>query len=83
MALLGLYCYSVAVARLGAQRAAIFLALVPPFSTVLGMVFLDERPSAIAIGGIVLVMAGVFAVVFGARQHGIGMVESALPRRHG
>ena len=83
MALLCLYFYTVAVGRLGAQRAAIFLALVPPFSTVLGMVFLDEQPSAIALGGIVLVMVGVFAVVFCARQNGNGMVESALQRRHG
>ena len=65
MALLGIYFYAVAVARLGAQRAAIFLALVPPFSTVLGIVFLDERPAGIAVAGIVLVMIGVLAVVFG------------------
>jgi len=67
MALLGLYFYSVAVARLGAQRAAIFLALVPPISTVLGILFLGEHPSTVALGGILLVMAGVFAVVFGTR----------------
>lgn len=71
MALLGLYFYSVAVARLGAQRAAIFLALVPPFSTLQGMLFLDERPSGLTIAGIVLVMSGVLAVIFGARPgHG-------------
>lgn len=67
MALLGLYFYTVAVARLGAPRAAIFLALVPPFSTMLGIVFLDEHPSAFVLAGIALVMAGVVAVVFGAR----------------
>lgn len=66
-ALLGIYFYSVAVARLGAQRAAIFLALVPPLSTILGVIFLDEHPSGIAIGGIVLVMIGVVAVVFGPK----------------
>lgn len=67
MALLGLYFYTVAVARLGAPRAAIFLALVPPLSTVLGIVFLDEHPTSFALAGIVLVMVGVVAVVFGAR----------------
>ena len=67
MALLGLYFYTVAVARLGAPRAAIFLALVPPFSTVLGIVFLDEHPTGFALAGIALVMAGVVAVVFGDR----------------
>jgi drug/metabolite transporter (DMT)-like permease len=65
MALLGIYFYAVAVARLGAQRAAIFLALVPPISTVLGIVFLNEHPADVAIAGIVLVMIGVLAVVFG------------------
>lgn len=67
MALLGLYFYTVAVVRLGAQRAAIFLALVPPLSTLLGVGFLGEHPSGITIAGIALVMIGVFVVVFGAR----------------
>jgi drug/metabolite transporter (DMT)-like permease len=67
MALLGLYFYTVAVGRLGAQRAAIFLALVPPLSTLLGIAFLGEHPSPITLGGIALVMLGVIAVVFGPR----------------
>jgi drug/metabolite transporter (DMT)-like permease len=66
-ALLGIYFYTVAVARLGPQRAAIFLALVPPLSTILGAIFLDEHPSGIAIAGIVLVMIGVVAVIFGPK----------------
>lgn len=45
--------------------------------------FLRPHGNNNALAGIVLVMAGVFAVVFGARQHGNGMVESALLRRHG
>lgn len=65
MALLGIYFYAVAVRRLGSQRAAIFLALVPPFSTILGAVFLDEHDAGATIAGIVLVMTGVLAVVFG------------------
>lgn len=53
--------------RLGASRAAIFLNLVPVFTLILAALFLGERPSAVQVGGMVLVMGGVFLASTGKR----------------
>jgi drug/metabolite transporter (DMT)-like permease len=48
-----------AVARLGAERAAALVALVPALSAALGALFLGELPSAAEVAAIVAVSAGV------------------------
>jgi drug/metabolite transporter (DMT)-like permease len=58
-AVVGLYAYGESVRRLGASRAAVLGALTPAVATVLAFVFLGERPSALTIGAIALVTAGV------------------------
>jgi drug/metabolite transporter (DMT)-like permease len=53
-----------ALTRLGPRRAAILFATNAPMSAILGFFLLDERLSANAMAGIVLVTAGVFLAVF-------------------
>jgi drug/metabolite transporter (DMT)-like permease len=65
VAVLGLYCYAEAVRRLGAARAAVFGALSPALAAVLSTALLGEAPGAMAIAGVVVVSAGVMAVVTG------------------
>lgn len=58
-AVVGLYAYGESVRRLGAARASVLGALTPAAATVLAFIFLGERPSALTIGAIALVTAGV------------------------
>jgi drug/metabolite transporter (DMT)-like permease len=58
-AVVGLYAFGECVRRLGAARASLLGALTPAVATVLGFLVLDERPSELTIGAIVLVTAGV------------------------
>lgn len=52
------YLFARAVALLGAARAALFPALVPPFTLSIGYVALGEVPSAPQLVGLVIVLAG-------------------------
>jgi len=58
-AIVGLYAFGESVRRLGAARASLLGALTPAAATALGFLVLDERPSGLTIGAIVLVTAGV------------------------
>jgi drug/metabolite transporter (DMT)-like permease len=53
-----IYLFARAVFLLGAARAAVFTALVPPFTLLLGFVFLGEVPSIVQIAGLVVVLVG-------------------------
>jgi drug/metabolite transporter (DMT)-like permease len=52
------YLFTRAVMLLGAARAAVFPALVPPFTLVAGFVVLGNIPSALQIVGLVMVLIG-------------------------
>ncbi|HVG50319.1 MAG TPA: DMT family transporter [Xanthobacteraceae bacterium] len=52
------YLFTRAVVLLGAARAAVFPALVPPFTLVTGVVFLGNIPTAMQLVGLALVLAG-------------------------
>ena len=51
--------YFALIARAGASRAILVTYLVPAFALVYGAVFLDEPVTAVALGGLALVLAGV------------------------
>jgi drug/metabolite transporter (DMT)-like permease len=52
------YMFTRAVVLLGAERAAVFPALVPPFTLVTGYVLLGNIPSFLQIVGLVMVLIG-------------------------
>ena len=54
------YCWAGAVAIIGANRAGIFLSLIPLFSTILAMMFFDEKFLFFHFIGSVLIILGLF-----------------------
>ncbi len=52
------YLFTRAVVLLGAAKAAVFPALVPPFTLVTGFVFLGNIPTAYQVVGLLMVLAG-------------------------
>ncbi|WP_404382698.1 DMT family transporter [Caenispirillum salinarum] len=68
-AVAALFCFSRAVAMLGAARAAVFGALVPVLVSLLGIPVLGEWPTPGDMAGIVAVSLGVF-LASGARLPG-------------
>ncbi|MFC1233970.1 DMT family transporter [Vibrio sp. F74] len=58
VAIVALYCYSKSVFILGAAKGAIFACLVPPFSLILGVFFLDESLGKSELIGIICVFSG-------------------------
>jgi len=50
--------YFALIARAGASRAILVTYLVPAFALVYGAVFLDEKVTASAVAGLVLILAG-------------------------
>jgi drug/metabolite transporter (DMT)-like permease len=66
LGLLGVFCTAVSfvifyrlIAELGAGRAALVAYLVPPISLAYGAILLDEEITPAAIGGLLLILAGV------------------------
>ena len=57
--IVALILYNVGIARLGASRAAAFVALVPALATVIAIPLLKEIPDAASIFGVVTTGAGV------------------------
>ncbi len=53
-----IYLFARAVFLLGAARAAVFTSLVPPFTLLIGLVFLGEVPSLMQIAGLAIVLVG-------------------------
>ena len=54
------YCWAGAVAIIGANRAGIFLSLIPLFSTILAMMFFNEKFLFFHFIGSVLIILGLF-----------------------
>ena len=53
-----IYLFTRAVDLLGVARAALYPALVPPFTLLIGAIALGEIPSAWQLAGLVIVVAG-------------------------
>ncbi len=60
---LGDWAYYKSLQILGPRLATLMFSLVPPITTLLGVLYLDERPRLIALAGMVLTVAGVTWVV--------------------
>ena len=54
------YCWSSAVSIIGANRAGIFLSLIPLFSTIFAMIFFDEKFLFFHLIGSILIILGLF-----------------------
>jgi drug/metabolite transporter (DMT)-like permease len=54
------YCWAGAVAIIGANRAGIFLSLIPLFSTILAIIFFNEKFLFFHFIGSVLIILGLF-----------------------
>ena len=54
------YCWAGAVAIIGANRAGIFLSLIPFFSTILAMIFFNEQFQFFHLIGSILIILGLF-----------------------
>ncbi|MDA9084575.1 DMT family transporter [Candidatus Pelagibacter sp.] len=54
------YCWAGAVSIIGANRAGIFLSLIPLFSTILAIIFFDEKFLFFHFIGSVLIVLGLF-----------------------
>lgn len=69
--LLGLWAFSIAIARLGAGRAASFGALAPVVATLGGWWWLGDAPSALELTAVALTVLGVALVsgVFSLARH--------------
>jgi drug/metabolite transporter (DMT)-like permease len=58
--ILAYLCFNRGVIIIGANRAALFLHLVPVFGSILAIVFLGERPTQFHLYGYALVLCGIF-----------------------
>lgn len=65
---LGYVFYNAAVAKVGPNKGAQFIHLMPVFTTVLAAVFLGERPQWFHFAGIALVLAGIVLATRRARS---------------
>ena len=54
------YCWAGAVSIIGANRAGIFLSLIPLFSTIMAIVFFKEQFQFFHLIGAVLIVLGLF-----------------------
>jgi drug/metabolite transporter (DMT)-like permease len=54
------YCWAGAVAIIGANRAGIFLSLIPLFSTIMAIVFFNEQFHVFHFIGAILIILGLF-----------------------
>jgi drug/metabolite transporter (DMT)-like permease len=54
------YCWAGAVAIIGANRAGIFLSLIPFFSTIMAMIFFNEQFQFFHLIGSILIVLGLF-----------------------
>ena len=71
-ALLGYIFWNRGVAAVGANRAGLFMHLMPVFGTLLSVIFLGERPQLFQIVGIGLIFTGIYMT---ARQAQVGGAE--------
>ena len=54
------YCWAGAVSIIGANRAGIFLSLIPLFSTIMAITFYDEQFQLFHLIGAILIILGLF-----------------------
>ena len=54
------YCWAGAVSIIGANRAGIFLSLIPLFSTIMAIIFLNEKFQIFHLIGAILIVLGLF-----------------------
>ena len=54
------YCWAGAVSIIGANRAGIFLSLIPLFSTILAILFFNEKFLFFHLIGSILIILGLF-----------------------
>ena len=54
------YCWAGAVSIIGANRAGIFLSLIPLFSTIMAIFFYDEKFQFFHLIGAILIIIGLF-----------------------
>ena len=54
------YCWAGAVAIIGANRAGIFLSLIPFFSTIMAIIFFNEQFKFFHLIGSILIIIGLF-----------------------
>ena len=54
------YCWAGAVSIIGANRAGIFLSLIPLFSTIMAIFFYDEQFQFFHLIGSILIIIGLF-----------------------
>ncbi|MDC1033446.1 EamA family transporter [Candidatus Pelagibacter sp.] len=54
------YCWAGAVSIIGANRAGIFLSLIPLFSTILAITFFNEQFQFFHLIGAILIVVGLF-----------------------
>ena len=54
------YCWAGAVSIIGANRAGIFLSLIPLFSTIMAIIFLNEKFQFFHLIGAILIVIGLF-----------------------
>lgn len=67
-ALLGFIFWNRAVAEVGANRAGVFMHLMPAFGIILSMLFLGERPAFHHFAGVGLILLGIFLTTEPARR---------------
>jgi len=77
-ALVSIYCFTRAVVLLGAAAAALFIALVPVFGTLLAVGLLDEIPSAIEWLGMFATAAGVALALSSPAPRGPSLVDTPV-----
>ena len=61
---LAFICWTRAIREVGANRAGPFIHLMPVFSTILAIIFLEESLLAYHIKGMILVFSGIFITTF-------------------
>jgi len=71
---LAFICWTRAVREVGANRAGPFIHLMPVFSTILAIIFLDELLLPYHVKGMILVFSGIFITTFTFRKQVKNMV---------
>ncbi len=65
---LAFICWTRAIREVGANRAGPFIHLMPVFSTILAIIFLDESLLAYHVKGMILVFSGIFITTFSFKK---------------
>ncbi len=66
--ILSFLCWNKGVERVGANRAGIFVHLIPVFSILMAVILLGERLQSFHIPGMALIFSGIFLTTFAGRN---------------